>query len=86
MPGRGCIRDLNQRIFDLLIYFKYYLSKSEYKQFIKDLKVMLEDLQSKIHPHAFEYVQGQIEIRNLSDLDLLMDFPKDEFVPPKAAW
>ena len=78
MLGKGYTRDLNQRIFDLLIYFKYYLPKSEYKQFIKDLKVMLEDLQSKIHPHAFEYVQGQIGIRNLSDLDLLVNFPKDE--------
>ena len=69
---------MNQKIFDLLVYFKYYLPKSEYKQFINELKAMLADLQSKIHPHAFEYVRAQIGIRNISDLDKLLEFPKDE--------
>lgn len=78
MLGHGYIRNLDQRIFDLIIYFKYYLPKNEYKQFISDLKEMLTNLQSKIHSHAFEYVRGQIGIKNLSDLDALRDFPKDE--------
>lgn len=78
MLSRGYTRDLNQRIFDLIIYFKYFLPKSEYKQFISELKVILLDLQSKIHPHAFEYIRGQIGIKNLSDLDTLLNFPKDE--------
>lgn len=39
---------------------------------------MLNDLQTKIHPHAFEYVRGQMGIRNLEDLDTLLNFPKDE--------
>ena len=78
MLGHGYIRNLDQRIFDLIIYFKYYLPKNEYKQFISDLKEMLTNLQPKIHSHAFEYVHGQIGIKNLSDLDALRDFPKDE--------
>ncbi len=78
MLSRGYSRDLNQKIFDLLVYFKYYLPKSEYKQFINELKSMLTNLQSKIHPHAFEYVRAQMGIRNISDLDVLLRLPKDE--------
>lgn len=78
MLGRSYVRDLEQKIFDLIVYFKYYLPKSEYKQFISELKDMLLDLQSKIHPHAFEYVRGQIGIKTLSDFDALVNFPKDE--------
>lgn len=39
---------------------------------------MLLDLEVQIHPHAFEYVRAQIGIRNLSDLDTLINIPKDE--------
>mgnify|MGYP000366173867 FL=1 len=39
---------------------------------------MLLNLQSKIHPHAFEYVRGQMGIKDLSDLDILLSLPKDE--------
>lgn len=76
--GAGYSRDLNQRIFDLLIYFKYYLPKNEYKQFIHELKIMLTNLQEKIHPHAFEYVRAQIGIKRLSDLETLVNLPKNE--------
>lgn len=76
--GGGYVRDLDQRIFDLIVYFKYFLPKNEYKQFIYDLKNMLISLQSRIHSHAFEYVRGQIGIKNLSDLDKLLGLPKDE--------
>ena len=78
MLGRGYSRDLSQCIFDLLVYFKYYLPRSEYKPFINELKAMLKDLQSKIHPHAFEYVRAQMGIKDLADLDTLVGFPKNE--------
>lgn len=78
MLSRGYTRDLDQRIFDLIVYFKYFLPNTEYKQFITDLKAMLIDLKSKIHPHAFEYVHTQMGIKNLSDLDALLNMPKDE--------
>lgn len=78
MLGRGYVNNLDQKIFDLIVYFKYYLPKREYKQFISGLKSMLLDLHSNVHPHAFDYVRGQMGIRNLSDLDHLVSFPKDE--------
>ena len=74
----GYTRDLNQKIFDLIVYFKYFLPKNEYKQLISALKSMLLELQSKIHPHAFENIRGQMGIKKLSDLDTLLAIPKDE--------
>lgn len=74
----GYTRNLDQKIFDLIVYFKYFLPKSEYKQFICELRGMLLDLESKIHPHAFEYIRGQMGIKNLQDLEELLFFPKDE--------
>ena len=74
----SCVSLTDQKIFDLIVYFKYYLPRSEYKQFISELKGMLSDLQSKIHPHAFEYVRAQMGIRTLEDLDTLLSFPKND--------
>lgn len=76
--GRGYTRNPEQNLFDLFVYFKYYLPKREFKQFISELKSMLNNLASKIHPHAFDYVRGQMGIRNLSDLDVLIMLPKNE--------
>ena len=78
MLNSGYTRDREQRLFDLFVYFKYFLPNTEYKQFITELKGMLNNLQSKIHPHAFEYIRGQMGIRNLEDLDTLLNFPKDD--------
>lgn len=78
MLNSGYTRNLEQKLFDLFVYFKYYLPQNEYKQFISELKTMLINLQSKIHPHAFEYVRGQMGIRALDDLDILLGFPKDD--------
>lgn len=76
--GPSYSRDLEQKIFDLIVYFKYFLPKIEYRQFISELKTMLSELQSKIHSHAFENIRSQMGIKNLSDLDTLLNFPKDE--------
>ena len=78
MLNPGYIRDREQKLFDLFVYFKYYLPKNEYRQFISELKEMLNKLQSKIHPHAFEYVRGHMGIRNIEDLDTLLNIPKDD--------
>ena len=54
---------------------KFFLT---YNQQISELKAMLSELEAQIHPHAFEYIRGQMGIRNLADLDVLNDLPKDE--------
>lgn len=76
--GNRYLNDRGQRLMDLCVYFKYYLPKSEYKTMIKELHSMLLNLQSCIHPHAFEYVRGQIGIKQLNDLELLINLPKNE--------
>ena len=71
-------RDSCKRIFDLIVYFKYYLPNSEYKTFISKLYDMLYELQHHIQQNAFEYVRGKMGIRNLNDLKVLIDMPKDD--------
>lgn len=60
------------------MYFKYYLPNSEYKTFISKLYDMLYELQHHIQQNAFEYVRGKMGIRNLNDLKVLRDMPKDD--------
>ncbi len=71
-------RDLEQKVFDLIVYFKYYLPDKEYALFVKQLREMLLDLQSRIHPNAFENVRGSMGIKNLGDLDIISSLPKNE--------
>lgn len=71
-------RDTVQRIFDLLVYFKYYLPQHEYDLCVMELHKMLTTLKSKIHPNAFDYIRGKIGIKNMDDLLILKDLPKSE--------
>ena len=75
---RAYTRDREQRIFDLLIYFKYYLPYKEYQQFISELKEMLLDLKDNIDFNAFEYIRAQMGIKNLDDLDIIVSLPKKD--------
>lgn len=68
-------RNLDQKIIDLVVYFKYYLPNSEFRAFIKELKDMLLNLRANIHSDAFENVRGRMGIKNLTDLDILADLP-----------
>ncbi len=61
----------DKNIFDLLIYFKYYLPKDEYESMISQLKVMMIDLQGKLTSNAFDNVRGQMGIKDLSIFDTL---------------
>lgn len=66
-------RERTQHIFDLFIYFKYYLPSDEFQAFISEFKTMFLTLKAKIETHAFENISGQIGIKQLSDLDDLVD-------------
>lgn len=43
---------------------------------ITEIKNMLTELQSALHPNAFANVRGQMGIRDLSILDTLISLPK----------
>lgn len=69
-------RDSDKRIFDLLIYFKYYLPDNEYKKMMFELQNMLTNLQSSISINAFDNIRGQMGIKNLIDLETLKSLNK----------
>lgn len=69
-------RNSDKRIFDLLVYCKYYLPDSEYNEMISQFQNMLADLQSCISSNAFANIRGQMGIKALSDLDILKSLPK----------
>lgn len=64
-------KDSDKRIFDLLVYFKYYLPDKEYKKMMSTFQKMLTDLQNNIPTNAFDNIRGQMGIKNLADLDTL---------------
>ena len=70
-------RDTDKRIFDLLVYFKYYFPNNEYIKMMSELQNMLAKLQKNIIPSAFDNIRGQMGIKNLADLEVLKSLPKD---------
>lgn len=70
------LKDSDKRIFDLLIYFKYFLPDREYKKMISEFQKMLTNLQNIISPNAFDNIRGQMGIKDLSDLETLKTLPK----------
>lgn len=61
-----------QKIFDLLIYLRYYLDDRNYETMVKDLKKMLIKLKNQIPEAAFNKVRGDIGIKDLEHLDILI--------------
>lgn len=70
--------DHEQKIFDLIVYFEYYLPQKEYKIFIEEIYTMLSVLEQGIHPNAFANIRGKIGIRNLDDLQILEALSKPD--------
>lgn len=68
----------DQKLMDLFVYFKYYLPANEYNKFIDKLYNMIIDLQSKISPHAFDYIRGHMGVKNIEDLVTLKYTHKDK--------
>lgn len=69
-------KDSDKRIFDLLIYFKYYLPDNEYKKMMSEFQNMLTNLKNCIPTNAFDNIRGQIGIKHLSDLKIIKNLPK----------
>lgn len=71
-------RCTEKNIFDILVYFKYFLPKEEFAPMIMELKSMLIELQNILQPNAFDNVRGQMGIKNLNVLDTLIALPKSK--------
>ena len=75
---RSYSRDSEKKIIDLLVYFKYYLPDKEYKVLIREVYLMLEDLEKSITPNAFDNIRGQMGIKRLEDLNDLMNMQTND--------
>ena len=69
-------RDSDKRIFDLLVYFKYYLPEREYTKMMSEFQNMLSGLQQILFTNAFDNIRGQMGIKDLEDLNTLKTLPK----------
>lgn len=69
-------RDSDKRIFDLLVYFKYYLPNNEYQKMMTTFQQMLANLQNHVSPNAFDSIRGKMGIKDITDLDILKSLPK----------
>ena len=76
LPQSYC-REKDQRIFDLLVYFKYYLPHEEYEGFINEVKRLLAQLNGKLHMNAYNKVRASLGIKDVSHLDMLLQNPKN---------
>lgn len=71
-------RNNTQKIFDLIVYFKYFLPATEYRDFVSELKSMIFALKGVIDPAAFDNIRGQMGIAQLEDLDTLVSLEKGD--------
>lgn len=71
-------RCTEKNIFDILVYFKYFLPTEEFTPMIIELKKMLIELQNTLQTNAFDNVRGQMGIKNLNVLDALIALPKSK--------
>lgn len=65
------------KIMDLLVYFKYYLSSEDYNILLDEFRGYLTALQEEIPAHAFDYVRGQLGLKDIAHLQLLKKDPHD---------
>ena len=70
--------DRKKRVFDLFVYFKCFLPADEFQAFITEFKSLLFLVKGSIHQNAFDNLRGQIGIKNIADLDVLVSLPKDD--------
>ena len=69
--GNRYKKNKERKLFDLLIYLRYYMQADDYKELLQKIKEMLEELKSKTSVYAFENIRGGTGIKNLDDLDTL---------------
>ena len=72
------LKDTEKKLMDLFVYFKYYLPPSEFKSMIKELSEMLSTLKQSVPPNAFDNIRGQMGIKDIDDLRILIGLPKDK--------
>ena len=65
------LRNKERKLFDLLVYLRYYMQKEDYCALISKIKQRLKDLEHSVSTYAFENIRGGMGIKNIDDLDTL---------------
>ena len=68
-------RDRTQKLFDLLVYMKYYLDPESYAIFIKDIKEILISMEKMLSSNVFANIRAATGIKDVIDLDSLLLSP-----------
>lgn len=71
-------KDTDKNLFDMLVYFKYYLPKNEYEIMMLELIEKLQNLEVVIPRNAFDNIRANMGIKQIEDLKQLVDLPKKE--------
>lgn len=70
-------RDREQKLFDLVVYMRYYLPNKEYRKFVSEIKKLLMNLNLQIPVQPFNKVRADMGIKNIEHLDILIDNGKE---------
>lgn len=71
-------KDTEKKLMDLLVYFKYYLPASEFKNMMKEFIQMLSAMKKEVSQNAFDNIRGQMGIKDIEDLKILVDLKKEK--------
>lgn len=69
--GNRYKRNKERKLFDLLIYLRYYMQVDDYKILLNKIKSMLKKLENETSQYAFDNIRGGMGIKRLEDLDTL---------------
>ncbi len=72
------MKDTEKKLMDLLVYFKYYLPASEFKCMMIEFIGMVNALEKSVPKNAFDNIRGQMGIKNIEDLQILIELPKEK--------
>ena len=72
------MKEKEQKIMDLIVYFKYYLPSQEFGEIINELRKLLLNLKTKLQDSAFRQVRNKMGIIDLEHLEELRNATKEE--------
>lgn len=64
-------------LIDAIVYFKYYLSETDFKSFIIEFQKLLSNLEGKLNAEVFQRVRASMGIKDVKDIQKLLFEPKE---------
>lgn len=70
---KSYVKEKEQKLLDLFIYFKYFLDSQDYNEMLTTVKKMLVELSNSIPDIAFSNVRASMGIKDIKHLDILLE-------------